>query len=289
LDLLLDTITNTFGGILFLAILVVILLGNTSNRPQSNTQPLPDLQKLLSQFDEVSKARTALRAEVDSKKHTANLNDPELTKLLREIASDSDLRTKLEKERDELLKSVSDLQAKSAEIASELNKLDAGLEATTTKLSQVKKEIEVEKSARQIDRPFPREHSAVGRRFYSIVLRYDRLYEKRKRDSLGFPGEPNLEDFFVRGMDGEHLVISPKPYRGTPLIEGGKLSPRIESLFEDISADTRYIEIAIWDDSFTGFQALRDFLVKNQYDYRLVVAKEGGDVAEGFVPNPKVQ
>ncbi|MEX2171733.1 MAG: hypothetical protein WD851_20610 [Pirellulales bacterium] len=289
LELLLDTITNTFGGILFLAILVVIMLRSTSeSKTETLETPRTDLAELTQQLTNLQNNRSELQSQVDARELSEKLSDPELVELVRELEARRGVRDELAKERTELLAVVSETQTKSNEIVAELAELDGKLKQSEVEREAAERELNEQKAKRRVTSPFPRERGATKTE-YAFVVRYDRLYEPRVRDALGMRGEPNTEDFVVHGEEDGYLAMSPKPYRGIPLLNGEDLSQAAANKLSSISSDRYYVCLAIWDDSFAGFQAVRSFLVANGYEYRLIVLNEEGAMAEGNVPNPKVQ
>lgn len=289
LELLLDTITNTFGGILFLAILVVILLRSTSeSKTETPGPPRTDLAELSQQLNALQSERGEMQSQIDARELSHKLSDPELVELMRDLEARRDQRDELSKERDALLASVSDTQTKTNEIVAKLTELDGKLKKSQKEQEIAKRELEDQKAKRRVTSPFPREKGATKTE-YAFVVRYDRLYEPRDRNEIGIRGEPNQDDFISYGDEGEYLAMSPKPYRGIPLLNGESLSQAAANKLSSVSPQGYYVCIAIWDDSFAGFQAVRQYLVEHDYEYRLIVLTEGGAMVEGFVSDPKVQ
>ena len=143
--------------------------------------------------------------------------------------------------------------------------------------------MDQERAKRQIKSPFPEERAAA-KDDYAVTMKYGRWYVDRSDDGL-----PNLEDFAVLDSEGTYLTVTPKPYRGIPVDEGKQLSRRIVSSLRSKSPDEVYVCISVWDDSYDQFQLVRDYLVENGFEYRLIAVTEGDEVSEGYVPNPQVQ
>ena len=285
LELLLDTITNAFGGILFLALLVVVLLQNTSKIPDL----LPKvsqaaLAELRSRYQEIEAKVSALELEVEAREAIAtNLADPTLESTLRNLSELRQARTDLMAEKSKVLESNTRLQEQLDGFDQKTDQLTAEIENTLEELNESEEKLEEERASRKINSPFPEERPAtkLGVR---VTIRYGKWYLYRLAN-----GEPNLEDFLVLDNEGEYLTITPKPYRGLRMVERGKLSPAIIAYLRDKNPDREYVEISIWDDSFGEFQFLRDYMVERGFEYRLVVITEGDEVVEGYVPDPQVQ
>jgi len=285
LELLLDTITNAFGGILFLALLIVVLLQNTSKTPDT----LPNvsrttLSELRSTFQHLEAKVAPLLLEVEAREAIAtNLADPTLETILLKLTQMREERIELIADTSAAQENISRLQGQSDALDEKGAQLSAEIEAVGVALGVAQKSLEEERARRKINSPFPEER-ASSKSHIAVTVRYGRWYVDRSPT-----GEANLDDFAVLDSSGKYLTITPKPYRGIPIIESDRLSRRLEQYLSTQNPSLHYIEIAIWDDSFDEFQPLRDFLVKRGFEYRLVVVTRGDEVSEGYVPDAKVQ
>ncbi len=285
LELLLDTITNAFGGILFLALLVVVLLQNSSKTPDA----LPNvsrttLSELRTTFQNIETKLVPLRLEVEAREAIAtNLADPTLEKVLLKLTQMREERTELIAGTSVVLESISRLQGHSDALDEKGAQLSAEIEAVGVAVGVAQKNLEEERARRKVNSPFPEERTS-SKSHIPVTVRYGRWYVDRSPT-----GEANLDDFAVLDTKGKYLTITPKPYRGIPVVERDSLSKQLERHLSTQDPSSHYIEIAIWDDSFTEFQPLRDYLVQRGFEYRLVVVTQGDVVSEGYVPDAKVQ
>ena len=71
LDLLLDAICNTFGGIVFIALLVVLLLGNTSAIKAPPVQDSRSPSEILLQQERLTYQLNDAREELEELQHLA--------------------------------------------------------------------------------------------------------------------------------------------------------------------------------------------------------------------------
>lgn len=285
LELLLDTITNAFGGILFLAILIVILSQNMSPQTLDQVEIDPTITNdLRRQLQELEAELSALKLEAEAREVIAgNLADQDLRKLIESL---KDRRLQRQEQ-------ISELTALRADMSREQKNLDSfkdreerlrgEIEEVASEIAQALGNIEKERASRKISSPFPEERPAT-KSHITVTLRYGRLYLDR------YPsGEVNLDDFAVLDDGSDFLTVTPKPYRGIPIIEAGELSESLRKFMSNKSPASEYIDISIWDDSYVEFQSLRDYLVDKKFEYRLVIVKDGDEVVETFVPDPKVQ
>ena len=132
LELLLDTICNTFGGVLFLAILVCILLHNTghSNSHQQNGPRFTeaDVIELVRRQQELESALEGLRsAAAQQDRLTAQFIKPEAKDLHDSVAQSRKERESLDVERRKVLAEIATKQDKVSAIEKELADLERHL------------------------------------------------------------------------------------------------------------------------------------------------------------------
>jgi len=285
LELLLDTITNAFGGILFLAILVVVLLKGTGQK-MSPSEPVAevDLVSLTDQLEQLEAELATTEIELRAAEAVStNLAAPDLKETITELHQQRRLRDRLNDDKSRLARQLAMSQKQVKDIAAKSESLTRELADEKDALERLRSNLDQERAKRKIKSPFPEERAAT-KSDYSVTIRYGRWYVQRSP-----AGSPNLDDFAVLNNEGEYLTITPKPYRGIPIIEGEQLSRRIESLLKSKDPNREYVCISIWDDSYDEFQCVRDCLVENGFEYRLLAVTDGDEITEGFVPNPQVQ
>lgn len=285
LELLLDTITNAFGGILFLALLVVVLLQSSSKTRSKIAEVSPnEISEMRSTLQNLENKIAALNLEVQAREAIAsNLADPQTEAVIRDLSNVRQLNNELIKEKSSLLESISHLQESTSSLKEKNTQLTTDIDDVMLSLDKVRESLEEERAKRKINSPFPEERSSLKSHIPATV-RYGRWYLDRNSN-----GEINLDDFAVLEDSGNYLTVSPKPYRGTPIEENENLSRKLHEYLNTQNPNEVYVEIAIWDDSYEEFQYLRDYLVERGFEYRLVVVKDGEKVSEGYVSNPKVQ
>lgn len=285
LELLLDTITNTFGGIVFLAILIVVLLQTTPDKieaqPTQNSQKHTiDSRKLESLKAQIEELELQLRF-LDI--FAAELSEPDLEATLAELENRTEVREKLTEEKSVILEQLEKSKENMESIAQQQQTLDSELASNMQEVEKLQDQLESERKQRTIKAKFSEERS-TSKREYNVTLRYGRWYI----DILP-SGKPNLEDFIMLDTGGEYLTLTPKPNRGKPLTSGNTLSPEVLQELNNRDPKTEYICIGIWDDSFEEFQLLRDYLVNQGFNYRLIPLTDGDTVFYGPVSDAKVQ
>ena len=308
LDLLLDTITNTLGGILFLAILLVLLTkASKAIVKEDRHAPEFESQQIL---EAIAAAESELRrAEAeDALAHdlAQALSDPEAQESIERALALRNSVDALRSERDGLLAESEAKKRAIEESEAKRESLAGNLAEQLERLVQAEAELSDERESRTEDLPLPRE-SAARKESFSVIVRYGRLYFTR-RSHPNDSDEANLDDFFDLGTERtaadfrkrrvitpkpwrgvKRRVITPKPWRGDPILLEGKLSLAVQRALKAWSPNRYYATVSVWDDSFAEMRAIRAFFVENKYKYRLLPLTDGGSVYEGAVTNARTQ
>ncbi len=288
LELLLDTICNTFGGVLFLAILVCVLLRNTSRFEVHQVQASPTESLLLQErMAQLSSERNALEQALSQQAVFAkSYAHPEKIAMLQQAASlertYKDLRVRkmhLQRELDQIR---ADREGKAAQDA----QTQRDLRAARSALEAVRREVEDQLDARTQDLQLPRLRMSLKNE-RGVIVRYGRIYVWHRYNSLGSPVSVNTEDFLVLQDKGSHLLTTPKPYAGT--IITAKNTDNLRSRLLQFDSRRHYLTVVVWPDSFDDFQLLKSLIVKMGFEYRLMPMREGESVFDRGGSNNKVQ
>lgn len=294
LELLLDTICNTFGGILFLAILVSLLLRTTRDRAEAEFQaagPVPamskadliraesDLKEAADRLEQLKKT-IALAGEVNDSLATPDIRDG-----LEKVDAGTFKVLELQRKQGELLTRLATIQAASAEARGAIAQRDSDLADAKQALADAGKELdEAEAQARSLrDRAAvlsaealksaevdasgsaPKER-VTGKSEWPLLVRYGRVYQLF-RDSGGEEAV-NTDHFDVqRGflVDSAHARIGAGVATSGPDFPG-----EMSSLLRNRPPDRWYVAVAVFPDSFDAFQRVKAHLVSRGYEYRIV-------------------
>lgn len=298
LELLLDTICNTFGGILFLAMLVALLLTQTQRRTSTESHnsasraamspaEVARLERRAQELQEESQ-RIELLIE-DFQRMTERLFDPKQAELARRLAGAEARLAVLESERATLLARIADAQASAvrastaaAEDAQRLERTRSAvkaserrlaaaqqdratlLQAASTLASTLEDAATVETAGKA-----PRER-ATNRRELAVMLKYGRLYQMHRYS--GDDRSVNTTDFVVR-EDEDFNRARPRPTAGIDLTAAGA-GDRVTRMFAGFPRQAWYACLVVHPDSFAEFLALKTWLVSHGYEYRLFPAAE---------------
>jgi hypothetical protein len=293
LDLLLDTICNTFGGILFLAILVVILLQTTqTEREGTAVESAPNQEQLTVLQLELTSALTeldALRVANDIQTQQANaLRTGDERQEREELARLTAERNALASQRLETLQQMADRQTEINTIQTALASLDFELVAASQGVSKLESGLKSELKSRSRNATLP-QAKATSKQETALVVRYGRVYFVYRPNRFGTDRELNARDMIVVGEDGEFARVIPKPYAGIKIEDTDEFSGKLREALQSYNSEHYYLALGVWEDSFREFAHLKAALVELGFQYRLIPIQKGGAIVNNIVSNPLVQ
>jgi hypothetical protein len=295
LELLLDTITNTFGGILFLAILVALLLQSASpnqeTAPASANAPLSvaeqasyevalgDLQDQLARLEKKRKAASHQRAAAESEAEN------EAASLAADIAQACEERARAgletaahQRARSATLEEISRLDQRRAAAArrlEEANRERANAVAEAESLVQLRDKLERSSQTSSIEQTagMPTIHD-THKQQVGIYVRFGRVFLMhlwRHGSRLG----PHPAYFVV--TPGNPPVARPKPGAGIP-IKADTIDAELGKMLEDFPPAGWVVAVVVFGDSFEEFQLVKRSVVEKSYEYNPMPVKPGGSV-----------
>lgn len=290
LELLLDTICNTFGGVLFMAILIVILL-QTSNRaptlPESDV-PAAELVELEQQLaDVLAEVQTLHQAVAAQEQVLAQVAPESLQESAAELAGLQAHRNALREAKLETLQQLSELEIKRQTLAAQLAELDKALSDARQTRDAAMRSLQAEQEARTQTAKLPKSRS-TRKREVTLLVRYGKVYFPDNYSSSLTIKSLNLDDMIVLEDDRDGTSLTPKPYAGLPATDPA-FAEKLLARLKPHTPRGWYVAIGIWDDSFAQFAPLRATLVNHGYEYRLIPITDGEAIVESYVPNPLVQ
>lgn len=264
LELLLDTICNTFGGVLFLAILIAMLL---QLRGRAATVASPSVAHQL-EFERLT------NQQVDARERLEKISGAlrEQNKLVAQFQSNSQSIAELERQKQQrdrlnatsakLLENVAHEQQSINVEAQQLANLDAALAQAEREKTALDARLKKESAARQESARLPTLHDTVKREV-PLCLRHGRLYR------VLVHGQPNERDFEVGSIFGRR-TLTPKPQGGDSIPRGDAGRALVESTLQQIKPDISYVAVFVWPDSYGQFRQMKEVLVQRGFEYRLV-------------------
>jgi hypothetical protein len=290
--LLLDTICNTFGGVVFIAILVIVLLQMTST-PQLDAPPDPPQQEELvaleTQRDEVNARLKSLREAVTQQEalfgSIANSDDLSLAARLKELQSRCG---QLNDDRMKSLGQISQSQIKTNEVAAQLASLEQTLKDAPTKVTALEAELQRELAERTEDARLPIQRDTDKREmpFLLTTGKLHSVYLVRGDGTIVFNSG---ECATAKSLGVEEVTA--KPGTGVLVEQSDASRKAISERLANLESDGDYLAVFVWPDSFPQFRFLKDLLVSKNFEYRLVPMTTNGKVYRGgaATAKPKVQ
>jgi hypothetical protein len=284
LELLLDTICNTFGGVLFIAILVVMLLRQTSSTPDTPPTPVKtpeELQSLAQQLTTLSRELIRLQQLRASQQVIVDRLVPqevlELLELHKELLAERALQQAAvdEKRAENIL-----LAANVEQTLQDIRQLESDLETAVKQRTELRARLESERKAKTQNVRLPVLKTLSDKREIGVSLRYGRAYLWHDYDAQLNQRGLNARDFVVIGEEDDALVVRPNPARGIPLNESAESKTAIRELLNRFSPRRFYITPIVRPDSYGVFQHFRDELLEMGFEYRLMPVDEDTSITD---------
>lgn len=286
LEMLLDTITNTFGGILFLTILVAILVQFSGKKQTQFEETKNDERAIPSELEfELQTLLTAVEAQ---EKTIADFRNENSEETLEEILQ-------LSKQKQAILNDIRERTESDASVAGENIELAAELEDTKSQLQPardeektLKKEVRQEIAKRTQTARLPSLRTTQKSEF-PTVMRYGRLYFLHATKMNKLLRQYNKDEFIFLSDKGDIVSITPKPYAGLIIDDSLQLEEELGKRLLTLEKQSDYLAIAISEDSFDTFKHLRRVLVQLGWEYRLIPLAKGEVIQETAIEEALVQ
>lgn len=272
LELLLDTICNTFGGVLFISILVVVMLNSTSAKREMSLSPpdervQADLIEWRKKLADANEQTNALLAALGEQREMAqSLVDPNIRELLQQLDHQRRRRTEFEQRRLASLQARAESDQQVNTIATRLAALDATLAAARQRQLRAAEALEREVAMRSRAAKLPRGRTTT-KQAAVMLLRGGRLTSYAAVDANG---ELVRNRFEVEELDDDSgAYLSPRADAGVHIAPDAN-SETIENRFTSYDPERHFIALAVWPDSFASFPVVREALVRANLEYALI-------------------
>jgi hypothetical protein len=271
LDLLLDTICNTFGGILFISMLVVILVNAASHDVSSSMPARGDHQRLVESRRQLSdmtiKLDSLRRAVRQTEELRDRFTDADSQVDIDELQALQSTTEVLHETRDANLQKLAETQESINETTSETERLRAAMRNARQELAAAQRQLESEVALRSRTSKLPRQKTTT-RQQAGFFLKAGRLCSYAKFDSRGNLIR-NETEVRVQEEEGKTFAV---PVAGAGLLvkPDGSNGDKVASRLEPFDKAEYFIAIVVWDDSFEQFQIVKEAAVRGNYEYQLI-------------------
>jgi len=300
LELLLDTMCNAFGGIIFIAMLlsVLSLTGSAAKNAASVSEVVED--PAARQLEEMSVQAEVeeLNAEIEKAKETTEQQKKNIALLVKEadipllarLASlevdaermDEEFRqilqlmTAEEAEWEKALRENPDLsgeiKAKEEELRKARDELNNTVAAKEKERDKVEGELEAEKKKRQRKVKLPRIHKSDKDPFW-VILKGGRLYFVQEINSSGNASGWNTAEISV--VEHKYSAdISIRSGAGQRVQPGADKTGNLRQLRQKLNKSRWFVHIAVYPDSYSEFHTLREILLNHGFGYHCVIMKK---------------
>jgi hypothetical protein len=302
LELLLDTITNTFGGILFIAILLSLMLRSTSRAVRETavrSEPITAVEQaeLESRVVDLQQDAETLRRRLAAAPQPGDseADDSVLGKLSAAAAAVEQAVAK----QAEAVQNTLECQREAATAEEQYEMLEQDRKSVTERLAEAQNRLaaahaeaaKLSEAALAIDRPpgateieqtvglpslRPSIKSEVG-----LYVRFDKIFMMhswKNGERLG----PNTEQFVIVTLpagEGVRQAARPKPAAGMPVI-AATIGADLGRLLQSFPPDRFVVSMVIFEDSFDVFQLIKAAIVQNGFEYRPIPLKTGESVVD---------
>ncbi|MEE2826918.1 MAG: hypothetical protein VYE64_09845 [Planctomycetota bacterium] len=289
LDLLLDTVCNAFGGIVFISILIVVLLNLTSTQRRV-TPPTPKAQAELMLLQSAAHLKQEqLQVLRNSVKQIDSIDeqfvDPDANSLasqLEELVSDHHA---LEAEQAEVTLAIASGQTEINKIATALSVLDRKLNDTRSDISDAQRRLDAEIAARSRTSSLPKQRT-TDKRLVGFLLKKGRLCSIYRVDRAGQLVLNDLE-CQIHDLGNGSRSITARPGAGLEIASGNGKQPAVTGRFSQFDNTRDFLAVVVWPDSFSLFETVKRAIVAEKFEYQLIPWPTGDRLLLGSSKGPQ--
>lgn len=275
-DLFLDTICNTFGGIVFLAILVALIakIRHDPSGTETAEQPVTVLMMRTLEL-ELTQQQSRLRdlQNVHDAMPEAPI-DPKLTNLVDrsdELEKLSEAEKKLVESRQRLGEELIDIAAETAGIPEQIAKAKKEFEEVAVELATAKANWKIVQKQKAKTMQVPRERTGAGARGIVLLSGGEVFLVASPDDANGDFFDKHVQSNRIPGSDGYEI----KPRFGKGITLGSKKSiTAIRETARLLSRKGNTLIIAVYPDSYHQFGPVRDAFKSFGMNYQLWIQGE---------------
>jgi regulator of replication initiation timing len=290
LDMLLDTMCNTFGGIVFIALLIAVLSSSLSNKDEDAAQEKNETiaavdsdietSRLLREQKEIQAALRHLEATLVKTGQEHGNSGSELAAL---VASNEMLRieiSSLEETNTVLATAIAD-----SEKTTERNTMtESDLRVQISTLNEELRE-QSQKSIRSVR--LPRIHAIVGKRPVFVIIKDQKLYMasalRQQTRTAEYP-EFDVEDVAVEQGPGMY-IIEAKKNAGQLVVANCEQQGKISQILSRVEPANAFVDFYVDANSFAAFNYVKAVFVSRGFEYNWTVLAGALQIVE--LSNPQ--
>jgi hypothetical protein len=301
LELFLDTICNTFGGILFIAILIAIQIRKTEQKTEVqesvSAEIIETLQQELNQRSaEIESATILLETLLNSMPEPKTNEEKDCVNLYNQLsAAKGKAVTKkgelinqflaLGQENIKLENQIKDIETKLQQLEVEEQSLAQSIQQRKNKNHTIKLSSDhLQSEMEELDRQMARKEKTIKDKndpdanTRSEVLYLPKLHDAGNKRPLGLMLCYNRL-YFIGDRDDFNFIGNevgiPKKNRGIPISDSEDTKRKIRSLLKQSSSSMFYINLIVYANSADPFHIVRDCIISDGFKYHLQPAEDG--------------
>jgi hypothetical protein len=272
LDLLLDTVCNAFGGVVFISILIIVLLNLTSAQQQI-TPPTPAAEaELLTLQSTAVERQSQLKTLREGKRRLDRVADEFVDRDARflivqreELRSDNE---ELESDRADVMSAIASGQTRINRIARALAALERKEEQARSELEDAQRSLAAEVAMRTRTSKLPRQRT-TDKQLVAFLLKGGRLCSVFRLEQDGRLVHNDLECRLEDRADGSQSV-APRADAGLKVELGAVQQPAIAQRLARFDRGRHFVAVVVWPDSFAHFEVVKRAIVASRFEYQLI-------------------
>jgi hypothetical protein len=266
LETLLDTVCNTLGVVVFIAILLVLQIN--AARPNAKTAPASQdaVDKLKEQQQQIEKSRHRIEqlqaAAVQQKLIAGKFANTESHRLVSRLRRQTADHLAKVQQKQTSMSSVASAQQAAILLATQLSKQKQSLDELRKQAPSIESTLKTEIEQRSTSTLFP-EGKVTQREMIGILLKEGVMY----RVHLAVPFKTINSKEVRKLKEGADEFIEPISGSGLRINAQSPDLAEIARHLDGYSKADHVLRIFFWPDSFAEFQVLRDVIVRESYHY----------------------
>ncbi|MCE9629117.1 MAG: hypothetical protein K8S94_00150 [Planctomycetia bacterium] len=289
LELLLDTITNTFGSILFITMLVAVLLRMTGrtpadHEPVSKTEQARAEAQVVELSGEIDRLKAALDALPPPDPVMARLASDSTAaaqEIARVLTDDTTMSGEIVRSQDRIV----ELERQATQMAEEFTRTEERAAVQAKRRRQAEEaSAALAELAVDIDRPVDPdkivqvaqlpELTEQKKKQFAILIKYGRIYAWHLFDKDGNRLGPNPDHFMITSRSDGNLSVKAKPDAGH-IADGATVKQSLRRMLQQFPPEDWVVSTLVAEDSFAQFQTVKAALVDLGYQYEPIVVRVG--------------
>lgn len=275
-ELFLDTITNTFGGVLLIALLVVLMIRQSKqDAPQlTASETTENIELVESQIVVLTADKEKFQQEFNSLKELElDFGTEELTDLARELSEKLKQVSELELESEKTRLEFNQAKSKTSSAETDLENENALYSESFAELEKAREDLDKEKANRTRTMRLPKEQE-TEKVSKVVFLESDQIFHFYTFT----PGaDVDLNTQYIEisteldaDIEWEDTYFKLRKKNGVDIG-----SMQVEKQLQQYNPSNDFFHFVVRPDSFESFGTLRDICVRNGFEYRIMILPKG--------------